>query len=445
MFKSIRRTYWLAQMFIKKHLKVIIQSTSIVLAILVTIILFARYLPTPKHTIKIGRIGKYTLTTLPKDLESQVAEGLVDIDDTGLVTGVLAKSWEISEDGKKYKFTLDTSKTWHDGSKLSVNDITYNFKDVIVERGSDTISYTLSEPFAPFMEAMAQPLLKNSSLGTKNSRISKYKTISGNLSSITIDTPTARYLYKFYPTENSAITAYKLGEIEVIQSLSILPADIASDNSSISHQDIGDKITALFFNNSDSLLSSKTTRQGLAYAIPDKSFGKNRILSPIARSSWAYNDLVKDYSFDLARAKTLFNQDVKNPDEVKLELKTMLPYLDIAESIADSWRQNLGIKVEVKVVSSISNDYQIVLADFTPPHDPDQYTLWHSTQPTNFTKYSNLKIDKLLEDGRRTLDGKLRREIYQDFQRFLLEDSPAIFLFETEKFTITRKPFSSYR
>lgn len=439
MFKSLRRYYWLTQVFVKKHSRIILQSTTIILSILTAIILFARYLPTPKHTIKIGRVGKYTLSTIPLDIERRIGEGLVSIDAQGVVTGVLAKNWLIEDDGKKYTFTLDTSRTWHDGTTLSSADISYNFADVTVTRGEGSITYSLKEPFAPFLQAMTKPVLKNNTLGTGEYRLADYQSVSGTLQSLTLETNNARLLYKFYPTENSAITAYKLGEVEMLDSLTTVPADLIRGSSSTVQTETGDKIAALFMNNADTLLSSKTTRQGLSYAIPDKSFGKTRALSPIARTSWAYNDLVKDYAFDEARAKSLFTQDIANPSEVTLELKTMLPYLDVAESIAESWRQILGINVDVKVVSSLSSDYQIILADFTPPPDPDQYTLWHSTQPTNFTKYSNLKVDKLLEDGRRTLDSQLREDIYQDFQRFLLEDSPAIFLFETESFVVSRK------
>lgn len=440
MLKTLRRYYWLTQVFIKKHAGIILKSTGIILTILTGIIIFARYLPTPKDTVKIGRIGKYTLATIPEDLESQIGEGLVTIDEDGVVKGALASSWLIEEDGKRYTFTLNPEKFWHDGTAVKSDDITYNFTDVEVTRGNGTIVYSLKEPFAPFMQAMTKPVLKNDTLGTKATRIADYHLVSGStLQTLTLETSSARIIYKFYPTENSALTAYKLGEVNMLDTLSSIPTDLATDQSSTVIAQDGDKIAALFINNSDTLLSSKTTRQGLAYAIPDKSFGKVRALSPIARSSWAYNDLVKDYEYDESRAKTLFTQDVKNPSEVKIELKTMLPYLDVAESIASSWRQVLGIMVDVKVISSVSSDYQIILADFTPPKDPDQYTLWHSTQATNFTKYSNLKVDKLLEDGRRTLDQKLREDIYSDFQRFLLEDSPSIFLFETEKFALSRK------
>ena len=73
------------------------------------------------------------------------------------------------------------------------------------------------------------------------------------------------------------------------------------------------------------------------------------------------------------------------------------------------------------------------------PKDPDQYVLWHSTQPTNISKYKNPRIDKLLEDGRVELNQETRKKIYLDFQRFLVEDSPAIFLYHPSFFTVLKK------
>lgn len=440
MFKTIRRYYWLTQVFIKKHFRVIAQTTLTLATILTGVIIFSRYIPTIKNTIKIARVGKYTLSTLPTDIERQLSQGLVNIDEAGVITPGLSTSWTIEDDGKKYRFFLDQSQRWHDGTNLTSQDINYNFQDVEVIKNEGEVSFILKEPFSPFMQAMTKPILKNGVLGTLPTRVTKYKAISGVLQSLILETTNERNIYKFYPTENSALTAYKLGEVTRIENISIIPDDLSKSPSSQISESQDSKITALFFNNHDTTLSSKATRQGLAYAISDKTFGNTRALSPIDSSSWAYNDLVKDYQFDAERAKMLFGQDVKNPSEIKLELKTMLPYLSQAERIAQNWRDNLGIVVDVKVVSSVTSDYQIILADFTPPRDPDQYTLWHSTQPTNFTHYSSLKVDKLLEDGRRTRDTKLRKEIYQDFQRFLLEDCPAVFLFKTTSFNISRSP-----
>ncbi len=441
MFKKIRRYYWVTQSFLSRHSKIIFRTTAIVLSFILIFFLFARYLPTPKETIRLGRVGKYNLETFPVDIQSILSRGLVSINTKGEVTPQLASSWEIKDEGKTYIFTLDDSLVWHDGSKLTPQDINYNFKDVEVEMGESTITFKLKEPFSPFLSAVSRPILKKGKLGIGDFRLTKTQVYSGVLQSLTLESETERRIYKFYPTESSNLTAYKLGEIDAIEKLSFVPESITEDPSNIvtEEEPLEPQQSVLFFNNNDVILSSKSARQALAYAIKDKTFGKERTISPLSKSSWAFNNLVKTYEYDPERAKTLFSQDIKDVQNQKIELKTILQYLDVAESIAASWREVLGIQVEIKVVSNVTSDYQAILTDFTPPIDPDQYSIWHSTQPTNFTHFSNLKIDKLLEDGRRTSDQKLRKEIYQDFQRFLLEDLPAVFLFKSNSYTLSHK------
>lgn len=441
MFKTIRRYYWVTQGFLARHNKIIIQTTGIVLSLILIFFLFARYIPTPKHTVRIGRIGKYNYETFPLDIQAMMSRGLVTISADGKISGDLADTWEIKDDGKTYVFTINNNIYWHDGSKLTPQDISYNFKDVIVERTDSTITYKLKEPFSPFLSAVNRPIIKKNKYGTGDYRLVKTEVYAGVLQSMTLETDSERRIYKFYPTETSSLTAYNLGEIDSIEKLSFINDTLSKDKTTILEDNNKDSDTqsVVFFNNNDTVLTSKSARQALAYAIEDKSFGKERTISSIKKSSWAYNNLVKTYDYDKEKARALFSQDVKDPGSVKLELKTMLQYLDIAESIAVSWRNVLGVQVDVKVVSNVTSDYQILITDFTPPTDPDQYSIWHSTQNTNFTHFSNLKIDKLLEDGRRTSDQKLRKEIYQDFQRFLLEDCPAIFLFKSGSYTISRK------
>jgi peptide/nickel transport system substrate-binding protein len=94
----------------------------------------------------------------------------------------------------------------------------------------------------------------------------------------------------------------------------------------------------------------------------------------------------------------------------------------------------------LQVISQIPSDYQAFLAIFDIPDDPDQYSMWHSTQTaTNITHYQNPRIDKLLEDGRSEINIDARKKIYFDFQRFLVEDSPAAFLYYPTTYSIGRK------
>jgi peptide/nickel transport system substrate-binding protein len=66
--------------------------------------------------------------------------------------------------------------------------------------------------------------------------------------------------------------------------------------------------------------------------------------------------------------------------------------------------------------------------------DPDRYAQWHSTQVAypglNFSSYEQMRVDKALEQGRKTLDRNKRIEHYANFQRVLTADVPAIFLYQ---------------
>jgi peptide/nickel transport system substrate-binding protein len=128
-----------------------------------------------------------------------------------------------------------------------------------------------------------------------------------------------------------------------------------------------------------------------------------------------------------------------NPNfTLDLELTTTPTYTGLAETIIESW-EKLGVKVKLKIVAyPDTNDYQILLIGQEIPADPDQYGLWHTTQATNITKYQNAKIDKLLEDGRKEQNQQKRKEIYQDFQRFLVEDCPAAFLYQLTTYNLSR-------
>ena len=194
---------------------------------------------------------------------------------------------------------------------------------------------------------------------------------------------------------------------------------------------------AIFFNTSDSTLSNKSLRQALAYAIDKDNFNGPRAISPISPASWAFNPQVKEYTYDPARAKDLLKDTPAG--SVNLTISTIPLLIPVADNIVKNWKA-VGINATVQVYSSLPRDNQVLLAIFQIPEDPDQYALWHSTQlTTNISHYNNPRIDKLLEDGRVELDQEARKKIYLDFQRFLIEDSPAIFLYNPVTYTLTRK------
>ena len=142
---------------------------------------------------------------------------------------------------------------------------------------------------------------------------------------------------------------------------------------------------------------------------------------------------------DLETAKKILSKSPLASSSSELILTTQPSQLKSAQLIVDAWNK-IGVNSRVKVDSTIPADFQILLRSLPIPPDPDQYLYWQSTQEnTNISNYSSPKIDKLLEDGRKTLDIDARKKIYSDFQFYLVDDAPAIFLYYPKLYTIKRK------
>lgn len=443
--KRIRFSFRFLRAFLERHKKLIL------LGFLVGLIFFL-YLPKVfklflKDTNVIGIVGRFTPGELPLDIQEQISEGLTTITPEGLVAPALAKSWEINRGGQEYIFTLDSQRFWNDRSPVLAKDIDFNFSDVTTTAdGTDKVKFLLKEPFVPFLSIVAKPVFKSALIGTGEYKVSRLvkngQTVEKLIMSSANDPSKKKIIYRFYPTEEAAITAFKLGEINAIDKLNNLGDLKEWGIVSIKEEFLDNRFVALFFNSQNPKLSDKSTRQALAYAIEKK--WQPRALTPINPKSWAYNDSVKPYNYDLENAKKLLEKNTENIETpsseplTEIELSTIPSLLDVAEDIKKDW-EKLGIKTRIKAIVSLDESYEVLLITQEIPADPDQYVYWHSTQGLNLSHYKSPKIDKLLEDGRKTFDLGQRKEIYLDFQRFLVEDTPAVFLFHPTVYNISRK------
>ena len=235
--------------------------------------------------------------------------------------------------------------------------------------------------------------------------------------------------------------AFIMGEVDQIKgidSLKFLKTDFAEWKRVNSDQQVDTKsMVTLFYNTEDPILSDKKVRQALNYALPTKfEFGK-KSYSPIIPTSPFYYPTSETQPTGIELAKTILESPGITVDQ-DIVISTTSEYEKTAVSIQKAWTE-IGIDSKIKIVNGIPTSFQVLLYKFKVPHDPDQYTLWHSRGGANITKYKSLRIDKLLEDGRSTLDNEKRITIYSDFQKYLLDDVPASFLYFPYTYTLTRK------
>lgn len=426
-------------------------------------------------------------------LASLVYRGLIKFNQAGLPEGDLAQSWEISEDGKQYKITLKDNLYFQDGKKLTTQDIAFTyeltklpeyqgpkkgaFDQVEIEIVNENkIQFTLTQPFAPFLETLSLGVLPKHLWQEKNIeqilhldknllpvgggilKIKKDGLVIDNQQDVKamtfeiLEGKLPAIQFKFYPDEQSLVLAYQLGEVD---SLAIARSDLSQKlinwpNLQVLQKTLNTTQYILFFNYQvpeektevKRVLNETTFRKALLNLISGKiSHGSS--LGPIPKASWAYqSDLLSPEFKPNPAAKIL--KDFNAP-ALTLSVLQKPAFLDLAKEVKKEL-EGAGLAIELEVLDSAafetkivkSKDFEIALVGQKMGVDPDQYTFWHSTQKDlpglNLSSFSSRRVDKALEEGRKASDLEERKKFYQDFQDEMVKEVPAIFLIHPQLF-----------
>jgi peptide/nickel transport system substrate-binding protein len=445
-----RLIFWLIKAYFKKWGKSILIYFGIGLIVFFLLNQVLSYFITRLPFIQkqtIGMVGSYTLDSLPSEIMSKISEGLTKTDADGTVRPDIAEKWKIAPNGKAYAFYLRKNIYFSDGTNLTSDDINYDFSDVSVARPDRyTIVFSLKDNYSPFLTTVSRPIFKNGYVGVGDYKIKKIQLNGDFVESLELY---SEKLHKtlayqlFYPTFSALKMAFVLGDVSMITHLPDVSFGATTfdsfKNAQIAKKTDHSKLVSIFYNTKDKNLSSKTLREGLSYAIPDNFVQGERNAGPLPYFSFAYQsgDINQE---DLEHAKLLIDKSgvATASGIVNLTMDTLSKYEETANVIAADWKK-LGIEVKIQTVNQVPANFQVFLGEFNVSPDPDQYTLWHSSGQNNITHYENLRIDKLLEDGRKELDIQKRILIYSDFQKYLLSDPPASFLFFPYYFEVSRK------
>ncbi len=390
------------------------------------------------QTQKIGVEGLFTSSNLPPEISQKISFGLtLNTDSDKFITSPLVKNLDIQNDQTQYLFELNSEIKWHNNQGLKASDFDYKIAGLnISSPDSNHLIIQTEKPFAPIFSTLSQPLIKKNFDGLGQYQVDNFEYQDGYLKSLLLKSGSQRILYRFYQNETDLVNAFKIGEVDEIEVSSVPPEFNDWPKINITKNIRTDqRYLAIFINTQK--FTSKQFRQALAYATPKTNDLNERALSPISPTSWAYNPDVKEYAFNQARAKELIGEEKIESINLSYNDRRLIV---LADNIKKSWEEILGIKVNAQISNQIdTQNFDVILAYGSILNDPDQYLFWHSTQTkTNITKINHPPIDKLLEEGRQTFDQQERKKIYQEFQKILLEESPAIFLKYPILYTVSR-------
>lgn len=449
--KTFRYYYWVILEFFKKHFKLIIISSVVTFIFIIGIISLTPYFESffSNRTELIGLVGAYDFNNLPDEIYDKISTGLLYVDVHGEIKPTIASSWEVRNNGKEYRFYLKNSLIWNDGKPFTAKDVNYQFKDIKINViSNNTLDFVLTKPLLSFPTYLKKPIIRYPLVGVAGLyKVNRIKSKYGSITELSLE-PNSKNLpyviYKFYQNENQLITAYKRGDITTFTITKKSVADIFATwkNSKVIKAVDYTKLLTVFFNYNNQMFKDKDIKDAIIKSIDQDSFRDVGELAkgPIPPISWAYNSSLKPNIFDPDAAEKVIRKSIPSSQEATLNIVTYYDYYDIADKIA-SFMKAAGMPANVTISSyDKPTNFDMLIAYWKVPDDPDQYYFWHSTQSIgNIGGYKNVKIDKLLEDGRNTLSLEDRKKIYFEFQRILYDDPPGIFLYYPYIYTVKRK------
>jgi peptide/nickel transport system substrate-binding protein len=416
--------------------------------------------------------------------------GLVAIGPDYVPAPDLAEKWD-NPDDKTWVFHLRQGIKFHDGTDLTANDVKYTYESVLdpsfnsplrafylsVDKvdatDKNTVTFTLKDPFAPFLSYMDLGIVPQASgtksdFGTKPIGTGPFKVDTWNTGD-SIDLSAFDGFYagranldrvrvKVVPDNSARVVALESGDLDFVQS-PLSPQDVAREQSAGKlkvDRTPAAGYTYINLNTADPILSDKNVRQALSHLVNKqqiidtiyKGIGKPAN-GPIVPGMWAYSADIPAYDYSPDKARQMLDDagwkagadGIRTKDGQKLNLVVRTHSEDPDRKqliqVLQSEFQNVGIDATTNTVEFPAffqdvqdGKYQVGVIGWLNLSDPDRATFRQFTidGSANYGKYRNDQVDGLLKQARMTLDQTKAKGLYTDAVKQIVDDAPYIFV-----------------
>lgn len=463
------------------------------------------------------------------DVNRTIWSPLLEVGYDGTVIPGIAELPEVSEDGKKYTFTLKEGVKWQDGTPLTSEDIEFTFKvimdktyigrferenldivgwkdyrdgtsdkiqgfEIIDDRtftitlnsaNAKSINYFVVDPLAKhvygvdYVQGNAKALDKynRTPFGNGAYKFVSYKdgeevTLVAN-ENFYKGKPSIENLVLRAVNETNQLLLMQNGDIDVIRRLMTVTdenlqlLDQLGFVNSIITENLGYGYIAINFG--EQILQDLNVRKALAYgldreSVVDAIFGDqaNVIDIPQSTVSWAYpdNEEFVHYEFNPEKAKQLLeeagwkvgNDGIRVKDGVRLSLKFLASspnsVNDALVPIMIENYKNIGIDLKAEqmefrtLIEKQSEakegkfNYHLAFLAWELTADPDPSSVFGTNGSSNKTRYSNTKVDTLMNQALNEFDLEKRKSLYNELYNELSNDLPYVFLYQRKNMDV---------
>lgn len=428
-----------------------------------------------------------------------------------------AEKFEVLEDGLLLSFKLHENIRWSDGVELTAEDVEFTYQ-LMIDSETPTAyagdfkavkSFTVTDKYSfevryekPFPRSLSTWMsaimpkhalknlrgheLRSSPLLRKPLSAGPYLLDQWQAGSFLRLKANPDYfegkanidhiLYRIIPDSTTLFLELKAGKIDILGSLSSQQYLYQTNNKSFRskfniYQWLQSMYIFMGYNLKSPIFSDLRVRQAIAHAVDKEEllkgvfFGQGvSTIGPFMPGTWAYNNEIKDYTHDRAKALELLAEAGWLKGKNDLLYKEGHPFTFTllvnqgnetrikAGVLLQHQLKKIGIDVKIRTVEWAAflknfvdkGFFDALILGWTIPAEPDSYDVWHSSRAgggLNFVSYANKEVDELLELGRGTFDRDKRKEYYYRMQEILHEEQPYLFLFVPYSFAAVDKRF----
>lgn len=422
-------------------------------------------------------------------IKQSIYRGLVAYQADGKIGMEIADSYNIEDDNKTYVFKLKENAKFHDGSDITAEDVKFSLERILDESvgatfrsdflnvldtveavDAKTVRIVLKEPCAPFTDYLTLPesvIVSKAWCESHDNDLNAHPMGSGPYVFSSWDkgreivvTAFADF-YKPGKPESKAIrfvttpdattraNALRTGDADLIDYVAAKDIDAFEKEEGFIADISEAPFMCLQFNTKTGPLSDARVRQAIAYAVDRQGVinaafmgrGTPMFGFPTQVGENGYDGKYDNYfSQDLEKAKSLLAEaGYANGFDIKiLSSSTYEMHKQTAIVVQDSLKK-IGIRAEVelpdwstRIERSNKGDYEILVSGTAGNIVDMDWTTnyFESGEPrmNSSAWFADDEIDRLLKEGRTTIDADKRMEIYDNLRKRVLDLSPFVFI-----------------
>ncbi|MFC4620294.1 ABC transporter substrate-binding protein [Camelliibacillus cellulosilyticus] len=418
---------------------------------------------------------------------SLVYSSLTKMDADFKIVPDLAKSWDISKDGKTVTFHLRNNVKFHNGRAMTSDDVKYSYERILDPKtGSiaksyftsinaietpdkDTVVFKLKTPDSSFLANTSSSYaaivpkevkdLNTEAVGTGPYKLDtimsgQYVLLKKNKDYYDNNLPKADAIkFVIMKDEAQRTAAIRSGKVDI----AAISADTAKLLEKSNKVDIKKyqslEYSYLGFNTNKKPFNDSKVRQAISYAVDRKDIvdtvwkGQAALTGPIApaQKEWALDtNEYPSYKQDIKKAKELL-KEAGYPDGFDTVIQTASTYPDMVETaqVLQQQLKAIGIKAQIQqlewgnyIKMWQSKSMDMMVGRNTSGMDPDRSLrfFFSTTGSANVWNYSSPVFDKLVQNALATTDQQKRKDFYDQAQKLLEQEAPNLFLASPENF-----------